>query len=65
VEDHLCRVLLRAQVIIHEAMGRHVSNQAMFWQLHMLRVAMHRGYYMLSSTHSDANHTWRIQKVRS
>jgi hypothetical protein len=56
VEDHLCRVLLRAQVIIDEAMGRHISNQAMLWQLHMLRVAMHRGYYMLDTFRCQSHH---------
>jgi len=41
VEDRLRRVLLRAQVIIDEAMGRHITNQAMLLQLVMLRDAMH------------------------
>ncbi|WVZ61567.1 hypothetical protein U9M48_011420 [Paspalum notatum var. saurae] len=49
VEDHLCRVLLQAQVIIDEAMGRQITNRAMLLQLDMLRGAMHRGYYMLDS----------------
>ncbi|RLN35110.1 hypothetical protein C2845_PM03G22020 [Panicum miliaceum] len=47
VEDCLRRVLLRAQVIIDEAMGRNITNQAMLHQLVMLRDAMHQGYYML------------------
>jgi len=49
VEDCLRRVLLRAQVIIDEAMGRHITNEAMLLQLVMLRDAMHRGYYMLDA----------------
>ncbi|RLM58495.1 hypothetical protein C2845_PM18G10760 [Panicum miliaceum] len=49
VEDCLRRVLLRAQVIIDEAMGRHITNQAMLLQLVMLRDAMHHGYYMLDT----------------
>ncbi|KAJ1287448.1 hypothetical protein BS78_02G010600 [Paspalum vaginatum] len=49
VADHLCRVLLRAQVIIDEAMGRQITNQAMLLQLDKLRGAMHRGYYLLDT----------------
>jgi len=49
VENCLRRVLLRAQVIIDEAMGRHITNQAMLLQLVTLRDAMHRGYYMLDT----------------
>ncbi|CAD6227008.1 unnamed protein product [Miscanthus lutarioriparius] len=49
VKDRLHKVLLRAQVIIDEAMGRHITNQAMIIQLGMLRDAVHRGYYMLDT----------------
>ncbi|KAF8713923.1 hypothetical protein HU200_027905 [Digitaria exilis] len=49
VEDCLRRVLLRAQVIIEEAMGRHITNHAMLLQLLMLRDAMHRGHYTLDN----------------
>lgn len=49
VEDSLQRALLRAQVIVDEAMGRHITNQAMLQQLCMLRDAMHRGCYMLDT----------------
>ncbi|OEL36542.1 hypothetical protein BAE44_0002439 [Dichanthelium oligosanthes] len=49
MEDRLSRVLLRAQVIIDEATGRRISSQAMVQQLHFLRDAMHRGYYMLDT----------------
>ncbi|KAF8731366.1 hypothetical protein HU200_016422 [Digitaria exilis] len=49
VEDCLSRVLLRAQVIIDEAMGRHITNHAMLLQLVILRDAVHRGYYTLDN----------------
>ncbi|KAF8650756.1 hypothetical protein HU200_063660 [Digitaria exilis] len=49
VEDRLRRVLLRAQVTVDEAIGRHITNQAMLLQLSMLRDAMYRGYYKLDS----------------
>ncbi|XP_039851379.1 putative disease resistance protein RGA3 [Panicum virgatum] len=49
VEGILCSVLLRAQLIIQEAMERQVTNQAMLRQLDMLRGAMHRGSYMLDA----------------
>jgi len=49
VEDSLQRALLRAQVIIEEAVGRQITNQAMLQQLGLLRDAMHRGYYKLDT----------------
>jgi len=49
VEDSLQRALLRAQVISEEAVGRHITNQAMLQQLGLLRDAMHRGYYTLDT----------------
>ncbi|RLM80244.1 hypothetical protein C2845_PM12G14310 [Panicum miliaceum] len=49
LEDSLQRALLRAQVIVDEATGRHVTNQAMLLQLDMLRDAMHKGSYALDS----------------
>ncbi|OEL35400.1 hypothetical protein BAE44_0003581, partial [Dichanthelium oligosanthes] len=49
MENRLCRVLLRAQVIVDEAMGRYITNQAMLQQLNMLRDAIHRGCYTLDS----------------
>ncbi|XP_066393133.1 putative disease resistance RPP13-like protein 1 [Miscanthus floridulus] len=49
MEESLQRALLRAQVIIEEAMGRQITNQAMLLQLGMLRDAMHRGYYALDA----------------
>lgn len=45
--DRLCRFLLRAQVIVDEASGRQITNQAMLQQSDLLRDAMHRGYYVL------------------
>ncbi|CAL5077202.1 unnamed protein product [Urochloa decumbens] len=60
VEDCLRRVLLRAQVIMDEAMGRHITNQAMLLQLVELRDAMHRGYYMIDTfryQHHDEEET--------
>ncbi|XP_025802215.1 putative disease resistance protein RGA3 [Panicum hallii] len=49
VNDSLQRVLLRAQVIIDEAMGKHITNQAMLLRLNMLRDAVHRGHYVLDT----------------
>ncbi|GJN24331.1 hypothetical protein PR202_gb12068 [Eleusine coracana subsp. coracana] len=49
MEDRLHHVLLRAQVIVDEAMGRHITNQAMLCQLDMLRDVMHRGSYTLDT----------------
>jgi hypothetical protein len=49
VEDSLQRALLRAQVIIDEATGRYITNQAMLQQLDMLRDAMHQGRYILDT----------------
>ncbi|WVZ61579.1 hypothetical protein U9M48_011431 [Paspalum notatum var. saurae] len=59
LEDRLHRVLLRAQIIVDEAMGRQVTNQAMLQQLGLLSDAMHRGCYLLdtfryqSSSHNN------------
>lgn len=49
VEDRLQRDLLRAQVIINEATGRHITNEAMLQQLDMLRGAMYQGNYILDT----------------
>ncbi|CAL5077628.1 unnamed protein product [Urochloa decumbens] len=43
------RALLQAQVIIDEATGRHITNQAMLQQVDMLRDAMHHGCYILDT----------------
>ncbi|KAF8731413.1 hypothetical protein HU200_016475 [Digitaria exilis] len=47
MEDRLRWVLLRAQVIDEEAMGRNITNPAMLQQLDMLRDAMYQGYFKL------------------
>ncbi|XP_066391795.1 putative disease resistance RPP13-like protein 1 [Miscanthus floridulus] len=52
VEDRLRRVLLRAQVIVDEAMGRQITNQAMLRQLDALTDTVHRGYYTLDTFRS-------------
>jgi hypothetical protein len=49
VEDSLQSALLRAQVIIDEATGRRITNQAMLQQLDMLRDAMYQGGYKLDT----------------
>ncbi|OEL25421.1 hypothetical protein BAE44_0013560 [Dichanthelium oligosanthes] len=49
LEDSLQRALLRAHVIVDEAMGRNIINQAMLLKLNMLRDAMHKGYYALDN----------------
>ncbi|CAL5077614.1 unnamed protein product [Urochloa decumbens] len=76
VEDSLQRVLLRAQVIIDEATGRHITSQAVLQQLDMLRDAMYHGCYILdtfrcqSHDEHDANdqvvsHSFALSKVNS
>ncbi|CAL5020515.1 unnamed protein product [Urochloa decumbens] len=49
VEDRLCMILLRAQVILDETMGWQITNQAMLQQLDMLRYAMYQGCYTLDT----------------
>jgi hypothetical protein len=49
MEESLQRAVIRAQVIVDEAIGRDITNQAMLLQLNMLRDAMHRGYYVLDT----------------
>ncbi|PAN05537.1 hypothetical protein PAHAL_1G237200 [Panicum hallii] len=49
LEDSLQRALLQAQVIVDEATGRHITNQAMLLQLDMLRDAVHKGSYALDN----------------
>ncbi|RCV09184.1 hypothetical protein SETIT_2G006900v2 [Setaria italica] len=49
VEDRLHMILLRAQVIIDEAMGRQITNQSVLQQLDMIRDAMYRGCYTLDT----------------
>uniref|UniRef100_M8CCI5 Uncharacterized protein n=1 Tax=Aegilops tauschii TaxID=37682 RepID=M8CCI5_AEGTA len=54
VEAGLERILLRGQVIIDEAMGRHITNHGMLQQLSMLRYAMYQGYYVLDTFRCQA-----------
>ncbi|KAF7056029.1 hypothetical protein CFC21_063486 [Triticum aestivum] len=54
VEAGLERILLRGQVIIGEAMGRHITNHGMLQQLSMLRYAMYQGYYVLDTFRCQA-----------
>lgn len=54
VEAGLERILLRGQVIIDEAMGRHITNHGMLRQLSMLRYAMYQGYYVLDTFRCQA-----------
>lgn len=42
-------LLLRARVIVEEAEGRHITNQAMVQQLNILRKEMYRGHYTLDN----------------
>nr|CAB3451733.1 unnamed protein product [Digitaria exilis] len=49
VEDRLGMILLRARVIIEEAMGRQITNQAVLQQLDILSDTMYRGYYLLDT----------------
>ncbi|WVZ61591.1 hypothetical protein U9M48_011443 [Paspalum notatum var. saurae] len=56
VEGRLRSVLLRAQVITEEALGRQVTNQAMLLQLDMLRGAMYRGCYLLDTFRYQYSH---------
>lgn len=63
VEDSLQRAILRAQVIVGEAKGRHIANQAMLRQLDMLRDAMHRGSYILDTFRYHDEDTAKDQVV--
>ncbi|CAL5077210.1 unnamed protein product [Urochloa decumbens] len=49
MEENLQGAVIRAQVIVDEAMGRPITNQAMLLQLNMLREAMYRGHYVLDT----------------
>ncbi|KAM0828975.1 hypothetical protein ACQ4PT_067188 [Festuca glaucescens] len=49
MEINLERILLRAQVIVEEAEGRHITNQGIIRQLRMLRDAMYQGFYVLDT----------------
>ncbi|CAL5034493.1 unnamed protein product [Urochloa decumbens] len=53
MEESLQRAVIRAQVIVEEAVERPITNQAMLLQLKMLRDAMHRGHYVLDTFRSQ------------
>ncbi|RCV09187.1 hypothetical protein SETIT_2G007200v2 [Setaria italica] len=76
VEDRLHMILLRAQVIVDEAMGHQITNQSVLQQLDMLRDAMYRGCYTLDTfryqVHSEeeakgqvVSHSLSLSKVNS
>ncbi|KAM0873027.1 hypothetical protein ACQ4PT_038346 [Festuca glaucescens] len=77
MEISLERILLRAQVIIDEAEGRHITNQGMLRQLGMLRDAMYQGFYVLDTLryrdfeeedagdHKVESHSWALSKFSS
>ncbi|CAL5089860.1 unnamed protein product [Urochloa decumbens] len=49
IHENLRRKLLRIHVIVEEAEGRQIRNQAMLEQLKVIRESMYRGYYMLDT----------------
>ncbi|KAL6647739.1 hypothetical protein ACP70R_015176 [Stipagrostis hirtigluma subsp. patula] len=57
----LQRLLLRVHVIVEEAEGRHITNQAMVRQLNMLRKEMYRGYFTLDSLRSQGNEEEKVK----
>ena len=54
-KDRLRRILLRAQVIVDEAMGRQITNRGVLQQLDMLRDTMHHSYYILDTFRYQSN----------
>lgn len=59
VEDSVQQLhltLLRVSVIVEEAEGRRITNQAMLRQLDMLREAMYGGHYMLDALTYGRSH---------
>ncbi|CAO2166215.1 unnamed protein product [Urochloa humidicola] len=48
--QRLRHLLLRVQVVIEEADRRRVTNRSMLRQLQLMREALYRGYYLLSSS---------------
>lgn len=55
VEENLRRKLLRVRVIVEEAEGRQIQNQAMLEQLKMLQREMYRGCYVLDTFRQQAH----------
>lgn len=54
-DEHLRHKLLRVRIIVEEAEGRQIGNQAMLQQLKVLRAAMYRGYYVLDTFKNQAS----------
>lgn len=48
-------MLLRACVIVEEAEGRNITNQAMLHQLNILRKEMYRGYFIMDNFRSQTS----------
>ncbi|WVZ90474.1 hypothetical protein U9M48_036774 [Paspalum notatum var. saurae] len=46
-DEKLRRTLMRVRIIVEEAEGRHIRNQAMLEQLKVLHGIMYRGFYVL------------------
>ncbi|TVU16968.1 hypothetical protein EJB05_32972, partial [Eragrostis curvula] len=59
-EHNLQRLLLRARVIVEEAEGRDITNQAMVHQLNILRKEMYRGYYTLDNFRSQEGEPTKV-----
>ncbi|KAM0856075.1 hypothetical protein ACQ4PT_049363 [Festuca glaucescens] len=74
MEINLREILLRAQVIVDEAEGRHITNRGMLRQMSTLRDAIYQGFYVLDTLRyrdfeeDDAgdnkvlNHSWALSK---
>ncbi|KAL6647736.1 hypothetical protein ACP70R_015173 [Stipagrostis hirtigluma subsp. patula] len=64
------RLLLRIRVIVEEAEGRHITNQAMVHQLNLLRKEMYRGYFTMDNLRCqgieakdhDVSHSFALSK---
>ncbi|WVZ61652.1 hypothetical protein U9M48_011490, partial [Paspalum notatum var. saurae] len=54
---NLERLLLRVHVIIEEAEGRYIMNQAMVHQLNVLRKEMYRGYFIMGNLKRQGTET--------
>jgi len=48
-DENLRRVLMRVHIVVEEAEGRQIRNQAMLQQLKILSATMYRGYYVLDT----------------
>ncbi|XP_066354648.1 uncharacterized protein [Miscanthus floridulus] len=54
-DENLRRVLMRVHIVVEEAEGRQIRNQAMLQQLKILSATMYRGYYVLDTFRYAAN----------